>query len=266
MLQFYVTNRINRSSYKWQNVLLPIFVFAGFLALWGLAYLLRWFDPRKFPTPPDVWQGLIEVIRSGELLRGVIASLFRVTSGFFLASVIGIPLGLWLGRWEKARFALLPLVNFFRGISPIAWFPFAISWFGLGDNSVIFLITLAALFPIALTTMAAVASIPEVYFRVAREYGLRNSQVLSQVTLPAILPQVLTGLRVTAGFAWVVMVAAEMIAGKDGLGYMIHDARNNLRPDLVVVAMLVIGLIGVGLDRLLTMLHKLPMVRWGYGR
>jgi NitT/TauT family transport system permease protein len=256
----------NRPSYQWHSLTLPFIVFASFFALWWLAYSLRWFDPKQFPTPPDVAKGFVEVVQSKELLKGVIASLYRVLSAFVLATIMGVPLGLWLGRWEKGRVALLPLVNFFRGISPIAWFPFAIVWFGLGDNAVIFLITLAAIFPIALTTLAAVANIPAVYFRVAEEYGLTKGQILSKVTFPAIMPQVLTGLRVTIGFAWVVMVAAEMIAGKDGLGYMIHDARNNLRPEIVVVAMLVIGLIGIVLDRLLTTLHKLPMVRWGYAR
>jgi NitT/TauT family transport system permease protein len=261
-----VKNHSSLTSFKWQSIALPFCVFACFFALWWLAYSLQWFDHKKFPTPPDVMSGFSEVVRTKELMRGIVASLYRVLSAFVLATIIGVPLGLWLGRWEKGRLALLPLVNFFRGVSPIAWFPFAIVWFGLGDNAVIFLITLAAIFPIALTTLAAVANIPEVYFRVAEEYGLTKSQILSKVTFPAILPQVLTGLRVTIGFAWVVMVAAEMIAGKDGLGYMIHDARNNLRPDLVVVAMFVIGLIGICLDRLLTTLHKLPMVRWGYAR
>jgi NitT/TauT family transport system permease protein len=219
-----------------------------------------------FPSLQETVRGGVEIARTGELLRHVVASLYRVALGFLLSAGVGIPLGLILGRSTVLRSAFLPAVNFLRNLSPIAWIPFAILWIGIGDNSVIFLIFMAATFPIALTTLAAVGSIPSVYFRVASEYGLTPAQTLTKVTLPAILPQVLIGLRVAVGLSWVVMVAAEMIAGKDGLGYLIHDARNNLRTDLLVVAMALIGLIGVGLDRLLTGLTKLPSVRWGYSR
>jgi NitT/TauT family transport system permease protein len=114
--------------------------------------------------------------------------------------------------------------------------------------------------------MSAVAGIPTVYFRVAREYGMSGREVLMEVTLPAIMPQVITTLRVMAGLAWLVVVAAEMIAGRDGLGFAIWDARNGLRMDLLVVEMIVIGLIGMVIDRLLAQLTKMPGVRWGYER
>jgi NitT/TauT family transport system permease protein len=161
---------------------------------------------------------------------------------------------------------LLPAVNFFRSLSPLAWIPFAILWFGIGDLPSIFLIFMTAFFPMVLATSAAVAGIPTVYFRVARNYEIHGGEFLTQVTLPAIAPQVITSLRVTAGLSWVVVVAAEMIAGRDGLGFLIWDARNQLRPDLVVVGMVIIGLIGVVIDRLLVRLTRLPSVRWGYER
>ncbi len=194
------------------------------------------------------------------------ASLFRVTTGFGLAAALGIPVGLWLGVRVRARLALLPAVNFFRSLSPLAWIPFAILWFGIGDVPSIFLIFMTAFFPMVQATSAAVSSIPSVYFRVARNYDFRGVEFLTQVTLPAIVPQVITALRVTAGLSWVVVVAAEMIAGRDGLGFLIWDARNQLRPDLVVVGMVLIGLIGVILDRLLVQLTRIPSVRWGYDR
>ncbi len=110
------------------------------------------------------------------------------------------------------------------------------------------------------------AGIPAVYFRVAGDYGFRGAELLTQVTLPAIAPQVITALRVTAGVAWLVVVAAEMIAGRDGLGFAIWDARNGLRMDLLVVGMIVIGIIGVLIDRLLVRFTRWPSVRWGYDR
>jgi NitT/TauT family transport system permease protein len=119
---------------------------------------------------------------------------------------------------------------------------------------------------VALAVSAAVANIPAVYFQAAREYGLRGPELLTGVTLPAIMPQVITVLRVTAGVAWMVIVAAEMLGVKEGLGYAVWDARNGLRNDLLVCAMISIGVIGVLIDRVLVQLTRLPSVRWGYER
>jgi NitT/TauT family transport system permease protein len=171
-----------------------------------------------------------------------------------------------LGHEARARAAFLPLINFFRNLSPLAWIPFAILWFGIGDLPTIFLIFMAAFFPIVIATIAAVAGIPSVYFRVARDYGFSNKEILTRVTLPAIAPQVITSLRVTAGLAWLVVVAAEMIAGRAGLGFAIWDARNGLRMDLLVCGMIVIGVIGVVIDGVLLQLTKIASVRWGYDR
>ena len=176
------------------------------------------------------------------MLNDLSTSLFRVTVGFLIAVVSGIPMGLWMGQKLAARAAFLPMLNFFRNLSPLAWMPFAILWFGVGDSAAIFLIFLSAFFPVVLATMAAVANIPAVYFRVAESYGLRGFEKLVQVTLPAIMPQVITMLRVTAGLCWLVVVAAEMIAGRDGLGFAVMDSRNGLRMDMLVAEMIVIGL------------------------
>ncbi|MBA3766055.1 MAG: ABC transporter permease [Acidobacteria bacterium] len=244
--------------------LLPLVVLVAALALWWALSALRVFPESLFPSPPAVARGFGEEIRTGRLFNDIIASLFRVTTGFLLSVVTGTPLGLWLGHQARARAAFLPAINFFRNLSPLAWIPFAILWFGIGDVPAIFLIFMASFFPIVLATMAAYSSVPSVYFRVAENYGYSNRELLTEVTLPAIMPQVITALRVTAGLAWLVVVAAEMIAGRDGLGFAIWDARNGLRMDLLVVGMIVIGLIGVAIDRLLVQLTRIPSVRWGY--
>ncbi len=244
--------------------LLPLVVLMGALALWWALASLRVFPESLFPSPLAVARGFGEEIRTGRLFNDIVASLFRVTTGFVLSVVLGTPLGLWLGHQAKARAALLPAINFFRNLSPLAWIPFAILWFGIGDVPAIFLIFMASFFPIVLATMAAYSSVPSVYFRVAENYGYSNRELLTEVTLPAIMPQVITALRVTAGLAWLVVVAAEMIAGRDGLGFAIWDARNGLRMDLLVVGMIVIGLIGVAIDLLLVQLTRIPSVRWGY--
>jgi NitT/TauT family transport system permease protein len=246
--------------------LLPVGVFAAGVAGWGLLSSLRLFPESTFPSPQAVMRGFGEEVSSGRLFDDLVASLFRVAAGFLLAVLLSVPLGLWLGHHARARTALLPAVNFFRNLSPLSWIPFAILWFGIGDAPAIFLIFLSSFFPMALAVSAAVANIPAVHFQVAREYGFRGVQLLTGVTLPAIMPQFITTLRVTAGVAWMVVVAAEMIAGRDGLGFAIWDARNGLRTDLLVCGMIVIGLIGVGIDRLLVQLTRMPGVRWGYER
>lgn len=239
---------------------------AALVALWAALASLGLFPESLFPTPLAVARGLGAELSNFRLVNDAIASLFRVTAGFLLAAGLGVPAGLLLGHSARAREALLPLVNFFRSLSPLAWIPFAILWLGIGDAPAIFLIFMAAFFPVVLSTTAAVASIPSVYFRVARDVGIEGAALLREVTLPAIAPQVITALRVTAGLSWLVVVAAEMIAGRDGLGFAIWDARNGLRTDLLVAAMVVIGLIGVALDRLLVRLTRIPSVRWGYDR
>lgn len=249
-----------------QSRLLPVAVLLVVLALWALLSARHLFPEATFPSPHGVWTGFREEIGAGRLLDDIIASLFRITVGFLLAVVLSVPFGLWLGHHVQARWALLPATNFFRSLSPLAWIPFAILWFGIGDAPAIFLIFLSTFFPLALAVTAAVANIPSVYFQVGRDYGFRGPKLLLGVTLPAIAPQLITALRVTAGVAWMVVVAAEMIAGHDGLGFAIWDARNGLRTDLLVCNMIVIGIIGMCLDRIIVALTTLPAIRWGYER
>jgi NitT/TauT family transport system permease protein len=239
---------------------------AALILAWGALASLNLFPPSLFPHPWAVARGIADEVRSGRLFNDAVASLFRVMVGFLLAVALGVPAGLLLGRSLAAGQAFLPIVNFFRSLSPLAWIPFAILWLGIGDPPAIFLIFMAAVFPMILSTCAAVANIPSVYFRVARDLGIAGAELLREVTLPAIAPQVITALRVTAGLSWLVVVAAEMIAGRDGLGFAVWDARNGLRIDLLAACMVVIGLIGVGLDRLLVRLTRIPSVRWGYER
>ncbi len=247
-------------------IIFPLGVMIAGIFLWAVLSYLHIFPESAFPSPLAVVRGFGQEITSGRLLNDLVASLFRVSIGFALAAALGLPIGLILGHHSRTRAAFLPAVNFFRNLSPLAWIPFAILWFGIGDIPSIFLIFMASFFPIIIATTAAVASIPNVYFRVAQDYHFSSAELLTQVTLPAIAPQVITALRVTAGLAWVVVVAAEMIAGRDGLGFAIWDSRNGLRMDLLVVGMIVIGLIGVMIDRLLVQLMKIPSVRWGYER
>lgn len=236
------------------------------LGIWWLACALDAFPTATVPTPPEVWRAFGEELSSGRLVNDVIASLYRVGFAFVAAVIVAVPLGLALGRWAPARHALLPWVNFARSLSPIAWIPFAIVWFGIGDRPAMFIIFIATASQLTLATAAAAASVPRVYYKVAADLHYDGVQTLFKVTLPAILPQLSTALRVAIGVAWMVVVAAEMIAVRSGLGYLIIDARNGLRMDLVVVGMITIGAIGIGLDALFARIARIPSVRWGFER
>jgi NitT/TauT family transport system permease protein len=257
---------MNDKPQRVKSILLPLAVYAGGLTLWGVVWQAHVFHASALPSPLAVLHAFGAEIRNGRMLNDLSTSLFRVTIGFLIAVVSGIPMGVWMGHKLAARAAFLPMLNFFRNLSPLAWMPFAILWFGVGDSAAIFLIFLSAFFPVVLATLAAVANIPAVYFRVADTYGLHGFKKVLQVTLPAIMPQVITMLRVTAGLCWLVVVAAEMIAGRDGLGFAVMDSRNGLRMDMLVAEMIVIGSIGVAIDRMLVRLTKIPSVRWGYER
>ncbi|HLY12243.1 MAG TPA: ABC transporter permease [Planctomycetota bacterium] len=244
---------------------LPILVGALFIGGWHLGVRLS--GSELFPTPVDVFFGVIELGRKGLLLKYIVASLFRVTLGFGLAVLLGIPLGLLLGWFQTLFFAFNPMIQVLRPISPIAWIPVAILWFGVDDRAPIFLIFLASVFPITVSAMAAVQNIQPVYLRAARNFGLGRMDLFRRVIFPATLPQVLTGIRIALGVAWLVVVAAEMIAVNSGLGYLIIDARNaGKRYDLVVAGMMMIGLIGLALDLVVRQLEHFDEVRWGYSR
>lgn len=245
-------------------LLLPLVVGAVFLLIWDLAVRLS--GSTLFPKPFDVALGIVELFHQGLLFKYVVASLFRVTWGFTLAVVVGVPFGLLLGWFRRAREAFNPMIQAFRPISPIAWIPVAILWFGVSDAAPVFLIFLASVFPITVSTMAAVKSVPSVQVRAARNFGLTGPRLFSQVIFPATLPQILTGLRIALGVAWLVVVAAEMIAVNSGLGYLIIDARNaGKRYDLVVAGMVLIGLIGWLLDLLMRQIERFQAVKWAYG-
>jgi len=218
-----------------------------------------------FPTPWQVVTGTVELIRDGTLWQHIGASLFRVGTGFGLAVVVAVPLGLWMGWVKGAYLTLNPLFQMLRPISPIAWIPIAILWFGVGDMSPIFLIFISSVFPMVVQTVAGVHTIEKRYLRAAANFGVSRSTLFRQVVIPAVLPQIIVGMRIGLGVAWLVVVAAEMIALRSGLGYLIIDSRNaGNRYDLVVAGMIIIGLIGLLLDGLMRLLEGLRVVRWRY--
>jgi NitT/TauT family transport system permease protein len=248
---------------KLKRLLPPLGLIVLVVATWWAVVLET--DSVVFPTPWQVITGALELIRDGTLWEHIGASLFRVGTGFVLAVLFAVPLGLWMGWVRGAYVTLNPIFQILRPISPIAWIPIAILWFGVGNVSPIFLIFISSVFPMVVQTTAGVHTIERRYLRAAENFGVSRHTLFRQVVIPAVLPQIIVGMRIGLGVAWLVVVAAEMIALRSGLGYLIIDSRNaGNRYDLVVAGMAIIGLIGLLLDGAMRRLEKLKSVRWRY--
>lgn len=246
-----------------RETLPSVAVVAALVAVWWATVTAT--NSVIFPTPWGVVTGTFELLKDGTLWRHIGASLMRVGTGFGLAVCVALPLGLWMG-WVRGAYRMLnPVFQILRPISPIAWIPIAILWFGVGNASPIYLIFISSVFPMVVQTTAGVHTIEKRYLRAAENFGVSRATLFRQVVIPAVLPQVLVGMRIGLGVAWLVVVAAEMIALRSGLGYMIMDARNaGNRYDLVIAGMIIIGLIGLCLDGIMRMLEKVRWVRWRY--
>ncbi|HYK42628.1 MAG TPA: ABC transporter permease [Thermoanaerobaculia bacterium] len=251
------------SRQRFERLLWPLVTVAVILVLWHAAVKLS--RTNVFPSPLAVVVGFRELTRRGVLLPYAGASLFRVAAGYGLALGLGIPAGLFLGWKRAAAAAANPVIQLLRPISPLAWIPVAIVLFGVSNFATIFLIFLASFFPIVVATMNGVRGVPSMYLRAGTNFDLSPVSRFARVVLPAALPQVLTGLRIALGIAWLVVVAAEMIAVDSGLGYLVIDSRNaGKRYDLVVAAMILIGGIGLLLNVLVRRIERLRSVRWGF--
>lgn len=250
---------------KLKTILPPLAVMIALIALWWVVVIQT--ESVIFPTPGQVVTGTLELVEDGTLWEHIGASLFRVGCGFGLAAAVAIPLGLWMGRVDGAYITLNPIFQILRPISPIAWIPIAILWFGVGNLSPVFLIFIASVFPMIVQTAAGVHTIERRYLRAAENFGVSRYVLFRQVIIPAVLPEIIVGMRIALGVAWLVVVAAEMIALRSGLGYLIMDSRNaGNRYDLVVAGMIIIGIIGLILDVVMRKLEGLKSVRWRYGR
>jgi NitT/TauT family transport system permease protein len=246
-----------------EKLLWPIGSAILLLLIWH--YSVVWTHTKVFPSPLAVEKGIAELARKHILWTDIVDSLRRVAIGFLSAALVGIPLGLWLGWKPQVNQVINPLIQLLRPISPLAWTPVAIVLLGVGEKPAVFLIFLGALFPILLSCINGVASVPTVFRRAGENFGLSTGQLLTRVVFPSALPQILIGARIALGIAWLVVVAGEMIAVDSGLGYLVIDSRNSgKRYDLVVAAMLIIGLIGLLMDFGMRRLEKMRSVRWGF--
>jgi len=213
----------------------------------------------QLPPPSAIFSATIELLHRGLLQQDIAASLKRVGTAIGIASLIGFPLGAALGGSRRFAWSVEPVVNFFRPIPPLAWIPLSILWFGIGDTQNQFIIFLAAVFPITLNTMEGVQNVERQLIRAARTLGASRFVITFTVILPTALPQMFVGLRVGTGIAWMALVAGELVAATDGLGYLINQGRFLFRSDYVIVGMVMIGLIGLLLDGIIRLAQRIVM-------
>jgi NitT/TauT family transport system permease protein len=230
---------------------------------WQAIVLSGRYESSLLPSPLMVIKAMEELVVNGTLFTHIKVSLLRFFVGYSSAVILAVVLGLILGWFQKIWDIVDPIVQILRPISPIAWFPFIVLWLGIGDIPAVAIIFIAAFFPVLLSTVSAVKKVDKTYLKVARNFGIKQPFVLTKIVLPAAFPNIVTGLHLALGSAWVFLVAGEMIGVQSGLGYLIIDARNSMRSDILLSAMILIGVLGLLLDKLITIFEKWVGKTWG---
>jgi ABC-type nitrate/sulfonate/bicarbonate transport system permease component len=231
------------------RILPYIYAFLGIVVVWQMVVVFSGAHVAILPPPLLVAETFTQLIASGELFHHIGASLGRVVTAWLIGTVIAVPLGLAMGRSPAFERIVDPVVELFRPISPLAWIPLAILWFGIGEAGKIFIIFIATFFPIVLNTVAGVKGVDPVLIRAGQVLGCNDDATLfRKVILPAALPSIIVGFRISFGTGWAAIIAAELVAAQSGLGYMIADGMEILRSDMVLVGMVVIGVLGVLID------------------
>ena len=233
------------------------------LALW--AGIVRFSDisPALLPSPFVVLKAIAELCRDGTLRQNITDSLWRFAVGYVLAISTGTLLGILVG-WYRVLFDYLnPILQFLRPIAPVAWMPFIVLFWGIGDLPAIVIIFIAAFFPVLLTTARAVINLDPVYLKIVANYGVKSPSVLWKIVFPAVFPQIANSFHIALGSAWIFLVSGEMVGTQSGLGYMIVDARNNMRSDHLLAAMVLVGAIGLILDLLIARAELAILKFWG---
>jgi sulfonate transport system permease protein len=231
-------------------------VFLAALAIWWLVSRFGWVNAFLLPAPETVADTLIDLIISGVLAKHALVSLQRVGLGYVLAIAIAVPCAVLFSLSEAVRRTLEPLLEFVRQIPPLALMPLLILWLGIGETQKIGIIVLSCFFPIFLGVRGGIAAVDRKLIDVGTVCGLGRFEIMLRIVLPSALPAIVVGLRIGLGYSWRALVGAELIASSAGLGYMIVDAENLARTDIVLAGILVIGMLGLASDHLLRLLIR----------
>jgi sulfonate transport system permease protein len=227
-----------------KGLLIPLVIFI----IWFSGSALNLWNSYIIPSPMKTAVAAEQLITKGILFKHVLISLYRVFAGFSLAFLIAFPLGIILGMNKKLLPYFEPSLEFIRHIPPLAVIPMLILWFGIGETSKLIIIVLASFFPIFLNTLNGVIYCDNKLLEVGRSFGFNAREQFTRIILPATLPHILMGMRIGLGYSWRSLVGAELIAAAAGIGYMILDAERLSRPDIIIVGVLTIGVLGSVID------------------
>lgn len=245
------------------SVALPFITFAIVVALWSFVHHKVASD---IPSPSATLDEALYLFADPFYANGpndmgigwqVMYSLGRVLAGFGLAMVVAIPMGFLMGMSKTCERAWQPLVQILRPVSPLAWLPIGLLLFQAVDPSAIFVIFITCMWPTLLNTSAGVKAIPEDYMNVAKVLRLNGWEIMRRILIPATMPHIITGMRLSLGIAWMVIVAAEMLTGGIGIGYFVWDEWNNLKVESIIVAIFVIGLVGIMLETAMSLIQRM---------
>jgi nitrate/nitrite transport system permease protein len=245
-----------------RSVIPPLMGLALFVLGWAILSHFR----TELPSPLATWQAALVLFADPFYQNGpndmgigwnILYSLGRVGMGFGMAAALGIPLGFIIGRFAFVRDMFAPIISILRPVSPLAWLPIGLLVFKAAQPASIWVIFISAIWPIILNTAAGVSQVPQDYMNVARVLRLSEWKIFTKILLPATLPYLLTGIRLSIGVAWLVIVAAEMLTGGIGLGFWVWDEWNNLNVAHIIIAIFVVGLVGLLLEQGLILLTKM---------
>ena len=250
--------KLNKANPKaWRDVLLSCISVVALIILW---FVVSTSKPDFFPTPMATWERLIRMIEKPimkvSVLGHVWASLRRVLIALGVSIVTGVSLGLIMGWNKKVRAVINPILMALRPIPPIAWIPLIILLFGIGEFPKVLLVFIGAVFPIILNTVSGVAMVEDMYLKVGKIYKANTWQTLRHIVFPAAMPTILAGIKIAISSGWMVVVAAEMLASKSGLGFLITRGRESYDVALIMVAMILIGIIGALLSALFSLVER----------
>ena len=247
---------------KWTMVFLPPLL--GLLLFVGVWAIVAGSSP-NLPGPVKTWASAVQLFSDPFYQKGpndqgigwnILASLKRVGIGFGMAAVVGIPIGFLIGRVAFLNGMLSPIISLLRPVSPLAWLPIGLLVFKAANPAAIWVIFISAIWPLIINTAVGVSRVPQDYLNVAKVLDLSPWKVTCKILLPATLPYILTGIRLSIGVAWLVIVAAEMLTGGVGIGFWVWDEWNNLNVEHIIIAIFVVGIVGLLLEQLLVFVAK----------
>lgn len=246
---------------RFERYAYPLVTSVIIIIVWKIAS--GYYPSDLLPSPLSVILTLKDFLTGGTLPENIGVSLYRFFAGYLTAVATALPLGLLFGHYTRMWFAFDPIVQLLRPISPIAWLPLIVLFFGIGDLPTMVIVFIAAFYPILLSTVAAVRNVDPMYINIARNFGLTERAILCKIVIPASFPYMIIGMQIALGSGWVFLVVGEMLGVNSGLGYMIIDGRNSLRYEVVIAAIFLIGVVGLILSKSLELFEKKVQRRWG---